>query len=41
MAVQKALMRHASITTTMNIYGGALDEAMREANCKVVKAVIQ
>lgn len=37
MAVQKDLMRHASISTTMNVYGGSMPEPMREANSEVVK----
>lgn len=40
MAVQKDLMRHASISTTMNVYGGGMPEPMREANSEVVKLVI-
>jgi integrase len=36
LGVQKDLMRHASITTTMNIYGRAVPEAKREAHGKVV-----
>ena len=34
--VQQKLMRHAQISTTMNIYGDALLESKREANSKVV-----
>ena len=30
-------MRHADITTTMNIYGAAMDETKREANRKIVR----
>ena len=37
MKVQQELMRHASITTTMNIYGAAMSESKREANSKVVR----
>ena len=37
MGVQQKLMRHAQISTTMNVYGNALMEAKREANTKVVK----
>jgi integrase len=40
MAVQKDLMRHASIATTMNVYGGGMPEPMREANSEVVRLVI-
>jgi integrase len=36
MGVQKDLMRHASITTTMNIYGRPVPEAQREAHSNVV-----
>ncbi len=35
-SVQRELMRHASITTTMDIYGGAVPETQREANKNVV-----
>ena len=41
MGIQKDLMRHADIKTTMTIYGGAMAEAMREANSNVVKMAIQ
>src|SRR5271157_5883194 len=41
MTVQKDLMRHADIKTTMNVYGKAMAEPMREAHSKVVKLVIQ
>jgi integrase len=41
MTVQKDLMRHANISTTMNVYGGAMPEPMREANSAVVRMVIQ
>jgi len=37
MAVQKDLMRHSSIQTTMNIYGASLSEEKRSANSKVVR----
>jgi integrase len=36
MAVQQKLMRHASITTTMNIYGDVVTDEMAEAHSKVV-----
>ncbi len=29
--LQKDLTRHANISTTMNVYGGAMPEPMREA----------
>ena len=38
---KKDLMQHADIKTTMNVYGAALPEDMREANSKVVRMVIQ
>ena len=41
LGIQKDLLRHADIRTTANVYGGALPDAMREANSKVVKMVIQ
>ena len=41
MTVQKDLMRHADIKTTMNVYGSAMAEPMREANSEVVRLVIQ
>jgi len=34
--VQQKLIRHAQISTTMNVYGNALMAAKREANSKVV-----
>jgi len=39
--VQQKLMRHAQISTTMNVYGNALMESKREANSKVVKMVLK
>ncbi len=41
MGVQKELMRHASIQTTMNICGQALPDSRRKANSKVVEMVMQ
>ncbi len=41
MTVQKDLMRHADIKTTMNVYGQAMSEPMREANSNVVRMAIQ
>ena len=41
LTVQKDLMRHADIKTTMNVYGGSMPEAMREANSQVVRMAIQ
>jgi integrase len=34
--VQQKLMRHAQVSTTMNIYGNALMQSKREANSKIV-----
>jgi len=39
--VQQELMRHASITTTMNVYGKAIPNIKREANSKVVSMVLK
>ena len=38
--VQRELMRHASVTTTMNMYGRAMSEQKREAHGKVVEMVL-
>jgi hypothetical protein len=38
--VQQKLMRHANISTTMNIYGGAFMESKRKANTFVVRRVL-
>ena len=40
MKVQQELMRHASIHTTMNVYGAAMTDSKREANSKVVRMVL-
>lgn len=40
MDVQKELMRHASIVTTMDAYGSAFDEAKREAHSGVVNQLL-
>ena len=40
LTVQKELMRHASIQTTLNTYGGGLMESMREAHGRVVRQAI-
>jgi len=40
LGVQQKLMRHANISTTMNVYGGALMEAKRQANTSVVRRVL-
>ena len=37
LTVQKELMRHASIQTTLNTYGGGMMDSMREAHGRVVK----
>jgi integrase len=39
LTVQKELMRHASIQTTMNIYGKAMTDSKRQAHSKVVDMV--
>jgi integrase len=41
MKVQQELMRHASIQTTMNVYGQAMPASKRIANSKVVQMVLQ
>jgi len=41
LGVQKDLMRHANITTTANVYGAGVVDAMREFNSQAVKRVIQ
>lgn len=41
MKVQQELMRHASIQTTMNIYGQVLSDTKRQANSKVVQLVLE
>ncbi|HME32350.1 MAG TPA: tyrosine-type recombinase/integrase, partial [Terriglobales bacterium] len=40
LGIQKDLMRHADIKTTMNVYGGSMPEAMREADSQVVRMAI-
>ena len=39
MKVQKELMRHTSIQTTMNVYGRAMTETKRRANSQVAGLV--
>ena len=39
--VQQKLMRHADIRTTMNIYGDAVTDDMRQASEKVARIAIQ
>jgi integrase len=41
MTVQQELMRHADITTTMNVYGKAMAATKRQANSKVVSMAIR
>ena len=40
LTVQKELMRHASIQTTLNTYGGGMMESMREAHGRVERQAI-
>jgi integrase len=40
LTVQRELMRHASIQTTMNIYGKAMTDSKRQAHSKVVEMVL-
>jgi integrase len=40
LTVQKELMRHASIQTTINIYGKAMTDSKRQAHSKVVEMVL-
>jgi integrase len=40
LTVQKELMCHASIQTTMNIYGKAMTDSKRQAHSKVVEMVL-
>jgi integrase len=39
--VQQKLMRHAQISTTMNVYGNALMESKRDANSRVAKLALE
>ena len=39
--VQQKLMRHAKVSTTMNVYGNALMTAKPEANSKVVRMALR
>ncbi len=39
--VQQALLRHADIRTTMNIYTQAVPRAVREANRRVVSTIMK
>jgi integrase len=40
MSVQKQLMRHATIQTTMNVYGKAMSDTKREAHGRVVDRLL-
>src|SRR3977135_2735436 len=40
LGVQQRLMRHANISTTMNVYGGAFMKAKRKADPSVVRRVL-
>lgn len=40
-SVQKELMRHASIQTTMNVYGKAMTDSKRQAHSKVVELILK
>ena len=39
--VQQKLMRHAQVSTRMNVYGNALMDAKRQANSKVVSMALR
>jgi integrase len=39
--VQQKLMRHANVSTTMNVYGNASLRAKQQANSKVVQMVMR
>jgi hypothetical protein len=39
--VQQRLMRHAQVSTTMNIYGNAAMKSKREANPKIVQMILE
>jgi integrase len=39
--VQQKLMRHAQVSTTMDVYGNALMHSKREANSKVVSILLR
>jgi integrase len=39
--VQRELMRHASIQTTMNVYGRAMTDSKRQAHSNVVQMVLK
>jgi len=39
--VQQKLMRHAQVSTTMNVYGNALMQSKRDANSKIVSMALE
>ena len=39
--VQQKLMRHAQVSTTLDVYGNAPVESKREANSQVVRMVLR
>jgi integrase len=39
--VQRELMRHASVTTTMNVYGRAMTDSKRQAHGNVVQMILK
>ena len=39
--VQQKLMRHANVSTAMNVYGNAALKARQQANTKVVQMVLR
>ena len=41
LTVQKELMRHASIQTTMNVYGKAMTASKRKAHSRVVEMILK
>jgi integrase len=41
LGVQQKLMRHAQISTTMNVYGNALMDSKREANTRVARMALR
>jgi len=41
LTVKQELMRHASVTTRMNVYGEAMTDSKRQAHSKVVQMVLQ
>ena len=40
LGVQQKLMRHAQISTTMNVYGNALMDSKREANSREARMAL-